>query len=500
MSDSSATRKRCGCLLAVVVVCLCGVLSLVLALFLIDVLNLGGKVKAGLKDFIGADARHAEPPSPEPEVRVVEKIVEVPVEKVVEKIVEVEVQPPMPSSYIPWQKIDTAKLWNGIQIENRVEAAQGGLASVEREKDESNQLEMPLSFKIPRPSENMEDLERLNGHLPKMLPGIGEMMETAKVSPFFHQLYENKTRRIQQRVTRLDQQLSVHNLYDTETILELEHPETGRKALLLQGEMDVVSDGSDGDRWPFLDNYISMSQFYQPFTSYGWGKRTSTPNPLLARWEENLDKYEDRFAIKGLSIEENRYLREQISTLTREISDMKARSYLIAEADPFIVISLAFLGRRDQTDFGPLIGDYAVVIHEDKLYPAIVGDAGPTWKSGEASLRIAREINKNASPYSRPVSDLTVTYLVFPNSREEVNSPPDLQRWHDNCRAYLDQIGGIGEGYALHQWEDLIPIKLEEWKRANGIDLPGEESEESDGDSPADEEGGEAEQTGETAA
>ena len=486
------SKRKFGCLGPFIILCLSGILTVIGSLVVIDKLNMGGEIKSALIEIVSA-ARSPAPTSaasvgpavispsprnaPKPETKIVEKIVEVPVEKVVEKIVEVEKIPTTSSSYIPWRKIDTAKLWNGIQIQNSVELAPGESASVERKKDGAIQIQMKLTFKIPKPSKSLAELEKLNPELSKMLPSLPSLMSSAKVSPFYHQLYRNKTARIQQKATRLDQILSVHNLYDTETVLELENTENKQKALFIQSEMDVVSDGSDGDRWPFLDNYISMSQYYKPFTSFGWKKQSATPNPLLSRWETNLKKYKERFAVKGLSVRENRFLREKIETLPREISDMKARSYLIAEADPFIVVSLAFLGQRDENAFGPMIGDYAVVIHRKKLYPAIVGDAGPSWKFGEASLRMAREIYKKASPYSRPVSDLSVTYLVFPASREKVNSPPNLKHWHERCQGLLDNLGGVGEGFALHQWEDVIGPKLEEWKKANEPADPPEKKE-----------------------
>ena len=53
--------------------------------------------------------------------------------------------------------------------------------------------------------------------------------------------------------------------------------------------------------------------------------------------------------------------------LTLEIKDMKARSSLIAEKDPFIVISLLFRGYSGTNKFTPQIGDYAAVIHEGKI-------------------------------------------------------------------------------------------------------------------------------------
>jgi hypothetical protein len=70
---------------------------------------------------------------------------------------------------------------------------------------------------------------------------------------------------------------------------------------------------------------------------------------------------------------------------------------------------------------------------------------------------MAKELNKNASPYSRPVSDLTVSYVVFPGSREKKNGPPDYEIWRQKCHELLQEIGGLGNGYQLHQWTDLLP-------------------------------------------
>jgi len=468
-SDGLETKKtaksKTGCLKAVLSIGLFGLTAIVISFFVIDQLNIGRKLKADAFKLI---SQILKVPPPKPEVKIVEKIVkvEVPVEKIVEKIVKVEVLPPMPSSFISWQKIDTAKLWNGIQISNNVAILPGESATLERTKQDAIQLAMTLNLKIPTASQSIEALAQNNPNLPAILPGLGQLIARGRVSPFYHNLYERKTEYVQQNATRLSELISLHNMFDTETVLELENPDTQQTALLIQSDMDVVSDGSDGDRWPFLDNYVSMSANYQPFTSYGWAKRTGRPNPLLERMEAELKRATERWAVKGLSIEENRKLRITLDTLPKQIEDIKARSYLIAEADPFMVMSLSFLGRNAETKFGPMIGDYAVVIYGDKLYPVIIGDAGPTYKFGEASLRMAREINPEATPYNRPVSDLSVTYLVFPGSREEVNSPPDYAVWRQKCQIMLDKLGGVGPNYSLHQWEDIIPKKLEEW-RAN---------------------------------
>lgn len=477
---SSRPRRKRGFLGQFGLMMLLGLIVLIIGLVVVDMTNTGGALKKSLIGMLGGETDK----EVIVEKEVVEKEIEVPVEKVVEKvvekIVEVEVKPPMPSSYVSWRKIDTAKLWSGIPVETKVVSVEGDTATKVREADESYQIEMTLKLTVPKANESVEELSAINENLPKMIPALPTLVDKAKVSPFYHHLYELKTERLQQKITRIDQLLSRHNFYDCETVLETTHPDSGRKLLLVQGEMDVVTDGSDGDRWPQLDDYISMSQYYQPFTSYGWGKRSSTPNPLLERWQTKLGEYEKEFAIPGLSVERNRYLRSNIETLKAEISDMKARSYLIAEADPFFVLPLSFLGRTDENEHAPSIGDYGVIIYGNKAYPTIAGDAGPSWKFGEASLRVAKELNEKATPYNRPVSDLEVTYLIFPGTRDAKKGPPDLEAWHARCSELLEEIGGLGEGFELHQWEDLIAKKKAEQEAATSPEGEATEGEDSE--------------------
>jgi hypothetical protein len=217
----------------------------------------------------------------------------------------------------------------------------------------------------------------------------------------------------------------------------------------------VREDGSDGDRLAEMPENIVNSTHYQPFTSYGWPKQTNTPNPMVAGWEKRLAKGEAEFADPATTADRKAWLKDRLAYLKRGIADLKGRSFLIAEYDPFIVIPVDILVSSDP--FAPNVGDYAVVAFGTKLYPAIVGDGGPTFKVGEASLRMARELNPKASPYSRPVSDLKVTYVVFPGSRETKKGPPDYEKWRQRCHELLGEIGGIGEGFALHQWQDLLP-------------------------------------------
>lgn len=359
--------------------------------------------------------------------------------------------PPLPLGPVS----DVRKLRSGIPFKTEVVFEQGGIASEERVDDESYVAEYKLKLKLPAAATTISDLEKTNPKLSKILPSLPALLEKAEVSKWYNKLYTNKSERVRRDANALNELLTKHNIYDCETILNLKAP-NGRKVFFMQAEMDVVSDGSDGDRLPKMPDEIVNSSHYQPFTSYGWPKKTATPNPMIAGLEKRIAVANTELAAPATTAVRKTWLKDRIAELKRYIADLKSRSYLIAEYDPFIVISVNLL--TDSSDpYAPKVGDYAVVIHGEKIYPCIVGDGGPTFKVGEASLRMAKELNPNASPYSRPISDLKITYLVFPGSREETKGPPDYKIWKEKCTALLTEIGGIGENYALHEWADLFP-------------------------------------------
>jgi hypothetical protein len=348
---------------------------------------------------------------------------------------------------------DVRKLRSGIPFKTEVKFEKGGMASKERIDDASFTATYQLSLRVPSAAKTMAELEKTNPDLSKMLPGLAPLIEKAEVSGWYRKLYENKVERVRNDAHSLNEVLTKHNVYDCETILHLRST-SGKPVFFMQAEMDVVSDGSDGDRLPIMPDEIVNSTHYQPFTSYGWKKRGTTPNPMVAGWEKRLAIGKQELADPATSATRKSWLRDRIEKLKLGIADLKARSFLIAEYDPFIVIPVNLLLSRDE--FAPNVGDYAVVLHEGKAYPAIVGDGGPTFKVGEASLRMAKEINEQASPYSRPESDLKVSYVVFPGSANSEKGPPDYTLWRERCNELLNDIGGLGEGYVLHEWQDLL--------------------------------------------
>jgi len=371
---------------------------------------------------------------------------------------------PIPTPFVPRKPMDTGMIFNGLQYKWKVEAAPGDTtAARDREEDDAYRLELNLKIRTPRPATTLEDVKAANPLLPQLLPSLPQLLQSAQVSPDFEKLYDLKLDWVKGRLEKIDQILSRHNFYDCDTILKLKDSQTGRRALFVQGDMDVNVDGSDGDRNIEVDG---SGQFFQPQTSYRWPKVTDRPNPFLKRYEDRVVEAEAELAKPETTEARRGQLRERIEFSKRMIADLKASSFLVSKADPNIVLP-GFMMRGEGPDI-PEAGDYAVVIHGDKMYPTIVGDAGPSYKVGEASLRLCNEIKDTGTPLARPVSDLSVTYLVFPGSRDEKRSAPDLERWRQRCAELLAEIGVPNA--PLHQWENIVPPWPEE------VPVPGPEA------------------------
>src|SRR5258707_2430138 len=357
---------------------------------------------------------------------------------------------PLPETYVPYSHKEVAKLFNGFEIHSKVDTDTGAPAWLERRAPESYVLDLDVRVRVPQAAQTIEQIAQADAQLPTLLPGLDSWLGASRVSNFYHGLYQLKIDSLSRTLNRLDQLLSRHNFFDCNTILELTDPKTSRKALLIQSDMDVNADGSDADRSNDVDSSTSN---FQPYTSYRWPKRSDKPSQFIPEREQKLKQAETEFDQKNTAPERKKALKEQIEELNREISDLKSYSFLISKADPFVVLP-GFMLRQSNHPFLPKFGDYVVVIYGGKLYPAIIGDAGPSYKVGEASLRLATQIDTKANAYNRPSSDLNITYLVFPGSAESQPGPPDLPKMHDRCAELLNEIGGYtGE---LWQWQDLF--------------------------------------------
>ena len=189
---------------------------------------------------------------PQPEVRIDPPEDPILVEKVFQ-----------PKEHFVGTKGDMVRMSKGFHFDYAFETSKGDSASVERKNKKSYVAEYRLKVPMPKASTSLKDLSSVNSHLPKLLPGLELMLEGAVVSDFYYTLYENKVKRLEREVLKLNELSTKHNFYDCETILNLTSQKTGRKVLLLQGDMDVVSDGSDGDRLAKMPDKIVNSTHYQ---------------------------------------------------------------------------------------------------------------------------------------------------------------------------------------------------------------------------------------------
>jgi hypothetical protein len=355
----------------------------------------------------------------------------------------------LPGTFIPSTRLETAKLFNGFSIRSSVTTSEGESAAIERRLPEAYELDLEVKIQVPKAASSLEELEVASPLIGANLPGLKEMLPAAKISDFYHGLYRLKVDAVGRNVGRLDELLSRHNFFDCNTILEISDPRSARKALLIQADMDVNADGSDADRYADIDG---SPTFYQPFTSYRWAKKTEKPNQFLAGKEAKLRELQSDFDAKATPPERKKVLKEQIDQLRREISDLKKYSFLVSKMDPFVVLP-GFMLRQANHPFLPRLGDYVLVIYGGKFYPAIVGDVGPSYKMGEGSIRLCAQLDPNSTAYHRPVSDLSVTYLVFPGSADQPFGPPDVKKMRQRCESLLNEIGGYGG--ELWEWDQV---------------------------------------------
>ena len=357
---------------------------------------------------------------------------------------------PLPEAIIPYSHKEVARLFSGVEVHSQVESGLGDIASVERRALDSYVLDLQVHVRVPKAAQTIAELSEPDPSLPTVLPGLAAMLPSSKISDFYYGLYQLKVESVGRELGRLEQLLSKHNFFDCNTILELTNPQSARKVLLIQSDMDVNADGSDSDRTLEVDG---SSANFQPYTSYRWPKRTDQPSEFLGDAQIKLKQAETELSLKTTSADRKKVLREQIEELQREIGDLKHFSFLISKADPFVVLP-GFILRQANHAFLPKLGDYVVVIYGDKLYPALIGDVGPSYKIGEGSLRLATQLDPRANAYNRPASNLNVTYLVFPATADPTPGPPDLKKMRDRCETLLNEIGGTSG--QLWEWADIL--------------------------------------------
>ena len=346
-------------------------------------------------------------------------------------------------------KLETARLFNGITLHSAVEPTPGRAASEERVDPQSYVLDLKLQVRVPTPNRTIDELAKVSPELPRLLPGLAAMMQPESVSPFFTDFYETKIRSLRANLSRLDQLLIASQFLrlpdrpaaQTSGNETQSRPDAGRHGCRFRwfGRGSFAERKSAGR----VDDVSAVHEL-------SLEKNNPNANPYLSTWEERAKKLESDAAAKTLSADRKRELKSALAETRDEIGSLKTFSFLVGATDPFIVVPFGFAKAE-----GAKVGDYAVVISGEAIYPALIGDVGPIDKTGEASLRIAKEISAVATAMNRPVEDLRITYLIFPGTADSAFGPPDLDKIQAKCESLVNEIGGAG--VPLHKWVSIIP-------------------------------------------
>ena len=360
-------------------------------------------------------------------------------------------QPPHPEKepVLPRKNYDTARLFNGLALKTSVTCAQGTLTTLSTiPETNSYGADITLHVRWPVAATNSQEVLAATPELGTLLPSLPLLLEGAAPSPDFAGLLERKERSLRANLSQLQKLPYRDSLFDCQTILNLKHPENGRRVLFVQAIMNVNTDGSDGDRNLTIDR---LSATFQPQTNYRWPKSGNHPNPCLRDTESRLALLNAELGSGSLTPENKDSLRKELDYLKATAEELKRWDFLVGTADPFIVLPSFMVGKSSGQ---PAIGDYAVVIVHGKLYPAILGDMGPGSKIGEASLRLCRAIDAASGADRRPVSRPEVTYLIFPGTAEKPFAAPDYAHWASRCRDLWKELGGT-ETSDWQEWTSL---------------------------------------------
>lgn len=316
-----------------------------------------------------------------------------------------------------------------------------------------------VEFEVPQAAKTSAELERINPNLTTLLPGLKGMIDNGSVSDCYQMVYDRKVRQVKTGYFPTD-----HNFLDCETAMNLVHSESGRNVFLLQADMDVVTDGVDAARAPNVEDYdfARGSNSFLPITKYGWYKGDAPPNPFIEYYPEALKELEKVRAelLKRAESDKGAIWRRMLETCDEQIrvvkgrgngssiqSWMKSSRYLMATEDPFVVLPMSWFKVKGT----PGTGDLCAVIYGNRIYPAILGDSGPDTKVGEASIKLANQLNSKASGTQRAISNVGVTYLFFPGTK--LNSGNlDYAQWRERIIELLGEIGGVSSEDAVHTW------------------------------------------------
>ena len=108
---------------------------------------------------------------------------------------------PPPPPYVPSKRLETGKIFNDMQYRVTLETEHGTTAAKDRREPGNYAAEVTVKVKVPKPHLDLEELTRLNPQLPELFPALAQLLERARISPFYETLYRLKCAQLQNNPT-----------------------------------------------------------------------------------------------------------------------------------------------------------------------------------------------------------------------------------------------------------------------------------------------------------
>ena len=77
---------------------------------------------------------------------------------------------PLPETFIPYSRLETAKLFNGLEIHSKVTTVEGAPAVVERKTPDAYTLELDVQVRLPQAAQTLEQLAAADPSIASFCP------------------------------------------------------------------------------------------------------------------------------------------------------------------------------------------------------------------------------------------------------------------------------------------------------------------------------------------
>ncbi|HZC59299.1 MAG TPA: hypothetical protein VE154_04845, partial [Chthoniobacterales bacterium] len=98
--------------------------------------------------------------------------------------------------------METAKLFNGLEIHSKVVTTEGAPAVLERRIPDAYTLELNVDVRVPQAAQTLDQLGAADPMIGSVLTGLKDELPTAKISNFYHGLYQLKVDSLNRNLTR----------------------------------------------------------------------------------------------------------------------------------------------------------------------------------------------------------------------------------------------------------------------------------------------------------